>query len=92
MLRKKGFASLLAEMLTPKVYAVAPFVKETSTREEALTGWKEVWQRTVAKHYLVQETSRTAIAVRDQFDEETWERFKFLKNQIVSKKDEKKGV
>lgn len=92
MLRKKGFAALLTEMLTPQIYTVAPFAKETSTREEALTGWKEVWQRTVAKHYLAAETFRTAIAVRDQFDEETWERFKFLKNQVVSKKDEKKGV
>jgi DNA primase len=92
MLRQKGFAALLTEMLTPQIYAVAPFAKDTSTREEALTGWKEVWQRTVAKHYLAAETFRTAIAVRDQFDEETWERFKFLKNQVVSKKDEKKGV
>jgi len=92
MLKEQGFASLLTEVLTPQIYAVAPFAKETSTREEALTGWKEVWNRTVAKRYLVAETYRTASAVRDQFDEETWERFKFLKNQVVSKKDEKKGV
>ena len=92
MLRKQGFASMLAEVLTPQIYAVAPFAKEASTREEALVGWKEVWHRTVAKHYLAAETFRTASAVRDQFDEETWERFKFLKNQVVSKKDEKKGV
>ena len=92
LLRKKGFDSLLSELLTPQIYSFAPFAKETSTREEALAGWKEVWHRTVAKHYLAAETFRTATAVRDQFDEETWERFKFLKNQVVSKKDEKKGV
>lgn len=92
LLRKKGFASLLSEVLTSQIYSFAPFAKETSTKEEALAGWKEVWHRTVAKHYLAAETFRTAIAVRDQFDEETWERFKFLKNQFVSKKDEKKGV
>jgi DNA primase len=92
ILKEKGFASLLSELLIPQIYSFAPFAKETSTREEALAGWKEVWHRTVAKHYLAAETVRTAIAVQDQFDEETWERFKFLKNQVVSKKDEKKGV
>jgi DNA primase len=92
LLRKNGFASLLSEMLTSQIYSFAPFAKETSTKEEALAGWKEVWHQTVAKHYLAAETFRTATAVRDQFDEETWERFKFLKNQFVSKKDEKKGV
>jgi DNA primase len=92
MLRKQGFASMLEEVLTPQIYAVAPFARESATREEALEGWKEVWQRTIAKRHLIAETTRTASAVRDQFDEETWERFKFLKNQIVSKKDDKKGV
>lgn len=92
LLGQRGFAPLLAELLTPQVYAFAPFVKETSAKEEALAGWKEVWYRTVAKHHLAAETFRTAAAVRDQFDEQTWERFKFLKNQVVFKKDEKKGV
>lgn len=92
MLRKQGFASVLEEVLTPQIYAVAPFARETATREEALAGWKEVWQRTIAKRYLIAETTRTASVVRDQFDEETWERFKYLKNQIVSKMDDKKGV
>jgi DNA primase len=92
LLRQKGFASLLEEMLTSQIYAIAPFARATSTREEALAGWKEVWQTTVVKHYLAAETSQTATAARDQFDEETWERFKFLKNQIVAKKDEKRGV
>jgi DNA primase len=92
LLGQRGFSPLLAELLTPQVYAFAPFVKETSTKEEALAGWKEVWYRTVAKHHLAAETFRTAAAVRDQFDEQTWERFKFLKNQVVFKKDDKKGV
>lgn len=92
LLGQRGFAPLLAELLTPQVYSFAPFVKETSAKEEALAGWKEVWYRTVAKHHLAAETFRTAAAVRDQFDEQTWERFKFLKNQVVFKKDEKKGV
>ena len=60
LLRKKGFDSLLSELLTPQIYSFAPFAKETSTREEALAGWKEVWHRTVAKHYLAAETFRTA--------------------------------
>lgn len=90
-LRNQGFGSLLTEVLSPQIYVVAPFAKETTTREEALAGWKEVWQRTVAKHYLAAETVRTASAVRDQLDEETWERFKFLKNQVIAKKDEKRG-
>jgi DNA primase len=92
LLNQRGFASLLAELLTSQIYSFAPFVKETSTKEEALAGWKEVWYRTVAEHHLAAETFRTAAAVRDQFDEQTWERFKFLKNQVVFKKDEKKGV
>ena len=92
LLKQRGFSSLLAGLLTPQIYAFAPFVKETATKEEALAGWKEVWYRTVAKHHLAAETFRTAAAVRDQFDEQTWERFKFLKNQVVFKKDEKKGV
>ncbi|MBX9804654.1 MAG: DNA primase [Alphaproteobacteria bacterium] len=92
LLKQQGFAALLAEVLTPQVYSFAPFAKVSSTYEEALAGWKEVWYRTVAKHYLAAETHRTAAAVRDQFDEETWERFKFLKNQVVFKKDEKRGV
>ena len=92
LLRKKDFSSLLEEILTSQIYSFAPFARESSPKEEALMGWKEVWQRTVAKDYLAAETFRTASAVRDQFDEETWERFKFLKNQVVAKKDEKKGV
>jgi hypothetical protein len=92
LLTQREFASLLAELLTPQVYTFAPFAKETATKEEALVGWKEVWYRTVAKHHLAAETLRTAAAVRDQFDEQAWERFKFLKNQVVFKKDEKKGV
>ncbi len=92
LLKQKGFSSLLGELLTPQIYSHAPFAKETVAREEALAGWKEVWHRTVAKHYLAAETCRTAAAVRDQFNEETWERFKFLKNQVVFKKDDKKGV
>jgi DNA primase len=92
LLKQKGFSLLLAEILTPQIYSHAPFAKETVVREEALAGWKEVWYRTVAKHCLVAETSRTAAAVQDEFKEETWERFKFLKNQVVFKKDEKKGV
>ncbi len=92
LLAQKGFSPLLAELLTPQIYTLAPFAKETATKEEALAGWKEVWYRTVAKHHLAAETLRTAAAVRDQFDEQAWERFKFLKNQVVFKKDEKKGV
>lgn len=92
LLRQKGFSSLLAELLTPQIYSHAPFAKETVAREEAWAGWKEVWHRTVARHDLAAETCRTATAVRDQFDKETWERFKFLKNQAVFKKDDKKGV
>jgi DNA primase len=91
-LRNQGFASVLAEVLTPQIYVVAPFAKETTAREEALAGWKEIWQGTIAKNNLTAEASRTAHAVRDQLDEETWERFKFLKNQVIAKKDEKKGV
>lgn len=92
MLSKQGYGTLLAEVLTPQIYSVAPFAKETSTQEAALLGWKEIWHRTVAKHGLVTETFQTASAVRDQFDEKAWERFKLLKNQVVSKKDEEKGV
>jgi DNA primase len=92
LLGQRGFAPLLTELLTSQVYSFAPFVKETATKEEALAGWKEVWYRTVAKHHLAAETFRTAAAARDQFDEQTWEKFKFLKNQVVFKKDEKKGV
>lgn len=92
LLKQKGFSSLLGELLTPQIYSHAPFAKETVAREEALAGWKEVWHRTVAKHYLAAETCRTAAAVRDQFNEETWERFKFLKSQVIFKKDDKKGV
>ena len=92
LLNQRGFASLLAELLTPQIYSHAPFAKETAAKEEALAGWKEVWHTTIARHHLAAETFRTAAAVRDQFDEQTWERFKFLKNQVVFKKDEKKGV
>jgi len=92
LLAQKGFSLLLAELLMPQIYTLAPFAKETATKEEALAGWKEVWYRTVAKHHLAAETLRTAAAVRDQFDEQAWERFKFLKNQVVFKRDEKKGV
>ena len=92
LLSQRGFGPLLAGLLTPQIYSFAPFAKETATKEEALAGWKEVWYRTVAKHHLATETFRTAAVVRDQFDEQAWERFKFLKNQAVFKKDEKKGV
>ncbi len=92
LLTQRGFASLLAELLTPQIYSHAPFAKETVSKAEALAGWKEVWHTTIARHHLAAETFRTAAAVRDQFDEQTWERFKFLKNQVVFKRDEKKGV
>lgn len=89
LLLRKGFASLVEDLLSSHVYSYAPFAKETSSREEALAGWQEVWQRTVTQHHLTTETSRTAQMVRDQFDEQAWEKLKLLKSQVVFKRDEK---
>lgn len=72
LLNERGLASLLGEVLTSQVYSYAPFAKQTATREEALIGWEEVWRRTVAKPHLVAEASRSAEAVREKFDQETW--------------------
>lgn len=91
LLKQKGFSSLLEELLTPQIYSLAPFAKESASLEEALIGWQEVWHRTVSKPHLTAETIRTAEAVRNQWDEQTWERFKFLKNQVedfIFKKNE----
>jgi len=91
LLLQRCFSSCLEELLTPKVYFHAPFAKETAAREEALIGWREVWQQTVTKHHLTTEALQIAEVVRDQFDKQAWERLKVLKNQVVFKKDEKKG-
>lgn len=90
-LRQKGFTSLLAEILSPSVYTHAPFAKETTDREEALAGWKEVWHRTVAKENLASEMLRTATAVREQFTKETWGNFQLAHNQAVLESDKNKG-
>jgi len=92
LLRQKGFAALLAEILTPQIYIHAPFARQTSTQEEALAGWKEVWQRTVARRYLVAETGRAAETVRKELTQESWENFRDSKKQEIFEKDEKKGV
>lgn len=92
VLKQKGFASLLSEILAPQVYFHAPFARQTSAQEEALAGWKEVWHRTVARHYLVAETGRAAAMMRKEFDQKSWENLIASKKQEILEKDEKKGV
>jgi len=125
LLSQKGFGPLLAELLTPQIYSFAPFAKETATEEEALAGWKEVWQRTIYDPWKREETTAAAHVVARNFQTEDWEKYKLtrlsggeesvsaiadttsiiktplginhklprlLAEQVIFRKDEKKGV
>ena len=97
LLKEKGFAAVVEEILTAQVYFHAPFAKADAGVEEAFKGLKEVWERTVVKSQLTLEASQTATAVRDHLGTpasgaQSWERYKTLKNKMVVREDEKKGA
>ncbi|MDF3033406.1 MAG: primase [Alphaproteobacteria bacterium] len=75
-LRQKGFTSLLAEILTPQIFSLAPFAKETAEREEALAGWREVWKKTVHEPRMNEERTAAANVVATHFQAEDWEKYK----------------
>jgi DNA primase len=76
LLRQKGFASLLGEILTPQIYSLAPFAKETAEHEEALAGWREVWKKTVYEPRMNEEKNAAANIVATHFQAEDWEKYK----------------
>jgi len=78
-LQLHGFAPLLTELMSPTVYTHARFALPSASEEEALKGWRSVWEETQGRLRLKEDLEDATHLAKTTFTELSWERLKHLK-------------
>ncbi len=82
-LQENGFSEIISEFEQNFGQTHGKFVSPSASYEEALQGWREIWQVVQEQQFLHDEATQAIASMASSFDEGSWQRLKLIKQSLL---------
>lgn len=82
-LHEEGFSEIISEFEKNFWQTHAKFISPSASYDEALQGWREIWQLVQENQFLHEEANQAIASMASSFDEGSWQRLKLIKQSLM---------